>query len=1144
MPEEPNQPVFYDPEQRRWTLVRAWLVWLGMVLFFFLGLWALSVAVQPALPALGLQEPDRPSAMEGSHGAPLPLPPPATKAAPPAASGLEFRRLKKQLLEQRKAEARGPVKKTKAPEAKPAETIAAAYFVNWDPASLSSLKANLESLDLLIPEWLHLKPGKGKIQEDTPATQKQVMDLVRAQRPELKITPLINNYDGKDWAGEKTARLLSDPAERKDLEDGLLEYAKRMAVAGLSIDFEEIPASGQADFERFLDELALQLHAAKLTLSVNLPLDRAEYHYKRIAQAADHVILMAYDEHWSTSKAGPIASQGWIEQALKLRGVDLPREKTILALGNYAYDWPKTGVAEDRSFLQAVLKARDAGAQIELDPGSRNPRFRYLAGDGKEHELWLLDAVTAFNQIASARAQGVRGFALWRLGGEDPTLWTFYGKDEKLDAAAAAKLETVSFPVEIQSDGRGEIFTVGGKPAMGRRAIAFDEKTGRIASARYVKCPSPYVIRRYGAAGKKIALTFDDGPDPDYTPRILDILKEEKAPATFFVVGERGERDPGLLLREFEEGHELGNHTFTHPDITKISALQLQLELTATQRLLESLLGRNTLLFRPPYGLDTDPRSMEEVLPLETAGELGYLSVGMKLDPLDWMSPPHRQIVQRVLDQLEDGGGNIVLLHDSGGDREQTVKALPDLIHELRASGYELVTVSALLGKTRDQVMPVLPPEQGALAALNHLAFGLFGAALTALNTLFILGIVLGTLRLLFIGALAVVQYRSQRGQVFPANFAPSVAVVVPAYNEEKVVAQTIRSLLASEYAGPLEIVVVDDGSKDGTFEAARKAFEGDPRVRVFTKPNGGKPAALNFGIAKCNAEIVVALDADTVFRKDTVAKLVRHFHDQQVGAVAGNAKVGNRLNLLTRWQALEYVTCQNLDRRAFSVLNCITVVPGAVGAWRRDLVTLCGGFTNETLAEDADLTIAIRREGYKITYEDGAYALTEAPDTFGGFLKQRFRWMFGTIQAAWKHRGALFRAKYGALGWVALPNILIFQVLFPLVSPVMDVVLAYVLGKAALDAWWHPESVGHTALYAVLGYYALFQAFDFAAAVLAFSMEPEEDKGLLPWLFLQRFCYRQAMYYVAIKSTFAALRGMQVGWGKLERKATVQSAG
>ena len=377
------------------------------------------------------------------------------------------------------------------------------------------------------------------------------------------------------------------------------------------------------------------------------------------------------------------------------------------------------------------------------------------------------------------------------------------------------------------------------------------------------------------------------------------------------------------------------------------------------------------------------------------------------------------------------------------------------------------------------------------------------------------------------------------RHAVYVDNFAPSVSVIIPAYNEEKVIYQTIHSLLDSDYAN-FTIVVVDDGSSDNTAQRVRESFRGDPRVRLFTKANGGKSQALNYGIAQSQADIVITLDADTLFRRDTVRQLVRHFTDPQVAAVAGNAKVGNRINLLTNWQALEYITSQNLDRRAFALLNCISVVPGAVGAWRRELIMCAGGFADETLAEDADLTLAILRLGYTIAYAEDAIAFTEAPDTVRGFVKQRFRWMYGTLQAAWKHIDTLFRPRYGVLGMLAIPNVFVFQILFPLVSPVMDLLMLWSLLIAAWQRYQHPLDYTADTLQRVLFYYALFFTLDLLAAFVAFLLDRKEDWSLLMWLVFQRFLYRQLMYYVAIKSTLTAIRGTLVGWGKLERKATV----
>ena len=527
---------------------------------------------------------------------------------------------------------------------------------------------------------------------------------------------------------------------------------------------------------------------------------------------------------------------------------------------------------------------------------------------------------------------------------------------------------------------------------------------------------------------------------------------------------------------------------------------------------------------------------------LEIADKQGYVSVGMQIDPNDWRRPGTDQIVKRVIDGAERGEGNIVLLHDSGGDRTQTIEALPRIVEELRKRGFEFVNVAQLLGRSRDDIMPPVLRDDQQRIWLDGAGFTLINWAGTAVNWLFLLGIVLGIARLVFVGTLAVYQHRRERNAVFDPTYSPSVAVIVPAFNEEKVIVQTISSLLACDTSREFEIIVVDDGSTDGTHRVVSQAFVNDPRVRVFTKENGGKPAALNYGLTRTQAEVIVALDADTVFTKDTIVKLVRHFKDPMIGAVAGNAKVGNRINLLTRWQALEYITSQNLDRRAFDVLNCITVVPGAVGAWRRELVDRVGGFNHYTLAEDADLTLAIRKLGYIIAYEDEAIALTEAPDTVRGFIGQRYRWMYGTMQATWKHRDVLFRPRYGALGFVALPNVIIFQILFPLVSPIMDLLLIGSIGSATFNYWQHPEEFSPENLWRVLFYYALFVTIDYLAAILAFTLERKESWWLLIWLFWQRFFYRQLMYYVAIKATFASLKGALVGWGNLERKATVQS--
>jgi cellulose synthase/poly-beta-1,6-N-acetylglucosamine synthase-like glycosyltransferase len=531
---------------------------------------------------------------------------------------------------------------------------------------------------------------------------------------------------------------------------------------------------------------------------------------------------------------------------------------------------------------------------------------------------------------------------------------------------------------------------------------------------------------------------------------------------------------------------------------------------------------------------------------MEIAQDMGYLSVGLHVDPNDWQGPTADQIIQRVLAQVSDPNpdirGHVILLHDSGGDRSATVEALPRLIDALRAKGYEFVPVSQLAGMTHDQAMPPVPPQAlGRMVGLPvFLTYGWLGHAIT---TLFFAAIWLGVLRLLFLCVVALRNWQVESRRVPPELPAepPLQSVLIPAHNEGKVIAETIRHILASDYSN-LEVIVVDDGSKDNTAEVVRTVFANDARVRLITMPNGGKAAALNRGLAEARGEVVVALDADTYFPRDSIRKLVGWFADPDVGAVAGNAKVGNRVNIITRWQALEYITSQSLERRMLASLGCITVVPGAIGAWRREVLQELGGFPSDTLAEDQDLTISVLKGGCKVLYDSTAVAWTEAPDTVSDLIKQRFRWAFGTLQCLWKHRMATLKPRYGSLGLVAIPQTWVFQFMLSFLAPFVDFVLLWRLVFSAIDVYEHQSQFDSQTLQKVLFYYCAFILVDLCSAALALAMERTEDKKLLPWLVLQRFGYRQLMYYIVIKAGFVALFGPLVGWNKLERKSTVNA--
>jgi cellulose synthase/poly-beta-1,6-N-acetylglucosamine synthase-like glycosyltransferase len=471
-------------------------------------------------------------------------------------------------------------------------------------------------------------------------------------------------------------------------------------------------------------------------------------------------------------------------------------------------------------------------------------------------------------------------------------------------------------------------------------------------------------------------------------------------------------------------------------------------------------------------------------------------------------------------------------MHDGGGNRSNTVAALPQIIDQIRAKGYEIVSVSDLLGQTRAQVMPPLTPHEWLLARADALIFDAFRYFRTSIAFIFIAGIFLVSARALIVGLLALAE-KFRPSQPEHPGYQPIVTVLIPAYNEEAVVVDTVRAALASEYP-KLEVLVVDDGSADHTSDLVRKNFSHDPRVRLLTQENHGKPAAMNHGLAVATGEIIVSIDADTIVDREAIHRLVRHFADPNVGAVAGNVKVINRNSWLTRWQALEYITSQNLEKRAFDLLNCIPVVPGAAGAWRAELLRENGGFSGDTVAEDTDLTLTIRRKGWKILYDEDAIGRTEVPDTIEALIRQRFRWTFGTLQAVWKHRDTAGKPQYGTLGWVAIPNIFLFQIVLPMVSPVIDFLFLLSLALwalaqlriPALPQLWTSQDVERSLIF-----FALFMLIDLFTCVVAFALEKDEDWTLLAPLLLQRFYYRQMMYVVLFRSLKEAVRGRPVGW-------------
>jgi cellulose synthase/poly-beta-1,6-N-acetylglucosamine synthase-like glycosyltransferase/peptidoglycan/xylan/chitin deacetylase (PgdA/CDA1 family) len=1134
-----KKPVFFDATGKRAARL-ATLAWTAALVIVVVAI-GFVASLMVAKPVSNVDLPGRAYAINPPELVKKAVAPGLLKQASRLATEARNRRLEN--LRQRRLRVQMPSRVLPAILApQKGRALAIGFYVNWGEegdASFDSLKRALPRLDWVIPSWLTLTGPDLKFK---PSLDQRSLNYMRVHKPGVAILPVIQNATNGQWNGPGLAALLADPRRTETLARQIVNFLAANKLQGITIDFENVPKDVHGNLERFLARLS-QLFAPHNWIIVQAaPFDDEDWPYKAYSQIVDYTMLMAYDEADDSSPPGPIAGQGWYERTLDRRMRELPADSTIVAIGSYGYDWINGGQANGVGFADAMVAARDSSAKIQFD-ASNNPHFSYEEADGTKHDLWFLDGVTAFNEIHAADLYQPAGYALWRLGAEDPSMLPLLGRP--YNAPAPNNLHAIPTTDDVDFDGNGEILRVEANPTQGLRSFEVEKDTGDIVDESYLDLPTNYVIRRVGLLPKKIALTFDDGPDPDWTPQILDILKAKHVPATFFVIGANMEAHPSLVQRILAEGHEVGNHTYTHPNLADTPQTAVRLELNATQRLFEALTGRSMRLLRPPYLGDAEPTDADEIVPIVEAQKLGYITVGTHVDTLDWQMLPVDQMMKLVEKSINNPNplvrGDVVLLHDSGGDRSQTIKLLPVLIDRLRAEGYSFVPVSELGGFTRDQVMPKLPWT--VMLSADRAVFLTLSFIGQLLYYCFIAAIILGVGRLVVLGGLAI--QNRLRNSVKPppvAHNGETVSVLIPAYNEEKVIAATVERILASDYQN-LEILVIDDGSLDRTAEIIRQRFSGERRVNLISIANGGKAHALNTGLHQANGTVVVALDADTQFNPDTISRLVRWFADPDIGAVAGNAKVGNRINMITRWQALEYIVAQNLERRALSALDVLTVVPGAVGAWRRETLVKLGGFPPDTLAEDQDLTIAVQAAGYQVAFDTSAVAWTEAPATVRGLSRQRFRWSFGTLQCLWKYRRLTFNPRYGELGMVALPQVWLFQIILTTLAPVADLLLVWQLVGQWLAYKQHGAEFTDSDLKLIGVYYAIFIVVDLLAAVVGFVMERREDWRLLLWLPLQRFGYRQLMYYVVLRSIATALRGPFVGWGKLERHGTVKAS-
>jgi peptidoglycan-N-acetylglucosamine deacetylase len=1102
--------IFLDMKGKRWSRLRVFILVTGALLFIGLIFFfqSLFVTSQLQLPNAIRQMKARLNVLQKREAQVLP------QQAKPL--WLEFKK-KRASGANSAAPVPGPQKIPSVRE------IRLGFHVGWDPGSYEALSANADKLTHVCPEWMTMVDGEGNLEVKPDEKAEEL-----SEEKKLVLMPLLSNLTDDIRIAEAVEGVINGPESRKErFITTTISHLKKAKAGGIVIDWGEIDASYRDAMTAFLLKMSEAFHREHLELWLCIPvgLELKAFDIEKLSSGVDRFIAMLHDQNSEKDSPGPIAAQDWFEGWLQAMTDYGDPSQWVISIGCYGYDWTaEEGTGELIGFADVMTRADRAGLQAEdIQTVSLNPNFVYQDA-GIKHTVWFLDAATALNQMRLAKAYRVGGFAVSRLGTEDPGIWKLFSIKDilHLEANDFSSLESMKAEDITAHVGKGEFLTVDASYSDGIRELKLED-SGRIMEI-YKNFPTYKTVYHQGeGAADQVSISFDDGPDPRWTPQILDILKAHGVKASFFMVGVNIEDDPNIVRRIVNEGHEIGIHTYTHPNLSKVSHERAFLECNATERLIETITGRSTLLFRPPYHSDSRPHTSEELAAVEVAQKLGYLTVTDTIDPEDWLCSGPDVILQRIKNSRRLG--NILLLHDAGGDRENTVKALPQIIDYLQARGDRIVPLGTLIGETREFLMPLVKTEHPSLSQMiSGSGFKILHIVEELLWAFMMVATALTFLRAAFIAVIAFV-HRHRESKTDDLPFHPPISVLLAAYNEEKVIQRTLEAVLNTAYPGTMEIIVVDDGSADATAGIVTEVARKDDRIRLIRQANQGKASALRKGLETVRHDIVVTLDADTRFGPETIGHLVRPFRSDRVGAVSGHVRVGNLRTFIARCQSLEYTCGFNLDRRAYDFLNCITVVPGAVSALRKSAMILAGGISTDTLAEDTDLTLSFHRSGFQIRYAPKAMAWTEAPESFIDLSKQRFRWAFGTLQCLWKHRDLVFNSGQKFLGWFSLPGTWFFQILLVAIAPIVDLLLIFSIFFGVGSEIWP--------------YFITFLLIDVCLAIAACVLENEplwQAWRILP----MRFLYRPLLSWVIWKSIIKAVKGAWVRWDKLKRTASV----
>lgn len=889
---------------------------------------------------------------------------------------------------------------------------------------------------------------------------------------------LASTNPNADFSPVLAHRMLVSAASRAAYIKALMQVLNTEHWDGVVVDFEVVAAADQPNFSRFLDELHKTL-AGKLRLTVAVPVPDVNYppsmvyDLSHIGKIADAVNVMTYNKSDPSGAAGPIAPLDWVKSTIQQLESVIPKNKIQLGISGYGYVWGPGVKTYTNTIWPKQARAIVAKTKSKAIWDATAAEWHATLPDGTV--MWWDDARSYEARVQLAQQLGIEGAAIWEVSQADPLT-------SKVPGVTIARVAPNATP---------------------GRSIDFVNATGLVA------------------------LTFDDGPDPTWTPKILAVLHKYKVPATFFVVGQMAQRYHSIISNEVASGSIVANHTYTHLDLNTVPRWRALTEINLDSWVIHGITGRTPKLFRSPYGSqelsDTNSNAHRNL-----AKSLGLEPVGWNVETSDWARPGVATIVRRATQNIPHEA--TILMHDGGGNRQQTVQALNILIPKLLKEGYVFTTVDHLDASLTQPYESVPTTFWGVTASVASIAsYRLWIAFMDVFNWILAALAILSLIRLALNWIFALRYQRTLKATRLANPNAPmgTVAVVIPAHNEALTIVKTLSSM-TSLWTKPDTIIVAENGSKDATAERAREFAAQHPELNIKVREYGpvGKAGALNAALAETDCEFIVVLDADTVIHEAFLDAAIPFFADPTVGAVAGNVRVGNTKKVLAKLQALEYGVSLALDRSAQAELGVVSVVPGAAGAFRKTAVEGVGGWPGRTLVEDTDLTVLLHQAGWKIPYEPLAISFTEAPESSGEVIKQRKRWAFGSIEVVAIYANKIFHRRSGRLGMLGLPWLLLSQVILPAAGPIVDLYLIWLLLEG-----YPLQAIGML----VLG---IAGESISAGWALRKSDMPMRWLWLLP---LSRIWWRTLLLISATSSVRSWLQGRSLAWSKLKRKNSVQ---